>query len=828
MRPGRLYGAMLTVVMATVALVVVPAAVASASLPPALRPAPDGHAQESTGGVAGHHRAADGTSVAVCPSVVAPGQATCLARRRTDSAATSAVPVRPGGLAPDTSTSSTVGDNGAYDPSYLQSAYNLPSSTGGVGQTVAIVDAYDDPSAAANLSSYRSYFGLPACTSASGCFRKVNEHGGTTYPTANASWSQEISLDLDMVSAICPNCHILLVEASSTSIADLGTGVNEAVALGANVVSNSYGGPEYAGESADNTKYYDHPGVAITVAAGDEGYGAQFPSTSPTVTSVGGTSLVQATNSGTRNATETVWSGSGSGCSAYEVKPIWQTDSGCLTRMSTDVSAVADPNTGVWVYDTYGGGTWSVFGGTSVATPIIGAAYALADNGPSTSPMNSLPYADSGALNDVTSGSNGSCTLVYFCTGEVGYDGPSGLGTPSGVAAFTLGSAAVVPSAPTNLVATGASGSVNLTWSTPSNDGGSPITGYDLYRSTSSGTETLLAHLGVTTAYSDTAVTSGTTYYYEVTAVNAVGGSLISAEASAASTSVPSAPTNLLATAAVGSVNLTWTAPSSSGGSPITAYNVYRGTSSGTETLLSQLGVTASYSDTAVTAGTTYYYEVTAVNGVGEGPVSSEAVATQAAATSVPSTPANLVATAVVGAVTLTWSTPSTNGGSPITGYDVYRGTSSGTETLLAQLGVTTAYSDAAVTDGTTYYYEVTALNGVGGSPASTEVAATPEAAPTVPGAPRSLAAHMASGKGVTLTWKAPASNGGSSVSSYSVYRSTRSGHETLHVTVTCASSACSYTDDATVSGTTYYYDVAASNSVGTGPVSNQASTTTR
>src|SRR5580658_6694731 len=453
MRPGR--RGLLELLIAAVsvgALVTIPVTVAtgaSATGSP-VRPVP-----------------ASGTSVAVCSSAVLPGQASCLARRRTDSAATGATPAQPG-IAPATATpaatpTTTLGNNGAYDPSYLQSAYNLPSTTGGAGQTVAVVDAYDDPSAATDLNSYRSYFGLPACTTSNGCFRKVNESGGSTYPAGNSSWGQEISVDLDMVSAICPNCHILLVEANSASIADLGTGVNEAVSLGANVVSNSYGGPEYSGEVADSAQYYDHPGVAVTVAAGDSGYGAEFPSTSNTVTSVGGTSLVQNTNTGTRNATETVWDDTGSGCSAYESKPLWQTDSGCANRTSTDVSAVADPNTGVWVYDTYGGGTWAIFGGTSVATPIVGAAYALADNASSTTSMNSLPYADPAALNDITSGSNGTCTVAYLCNGEVGYDGPTGLGTPNGLAAFTLGStpAATVPSAPTNLVATGALGAVN-------------------------------------------------------------------------------------------------------------------------------------------------------------------------------------------------------------------------------------------------------------------------------------------------------------------------------------------------------------------------------
>jgi hypothetical protein len=435
-----------------------------------------------------------------------------------------------------------------------------------------------------------------------------------------------------MVSAMCPQCHILLVEASSAYISDLGTAVNEAVALGANVVSNSYGGPEYSGETLDNTSYYNHPGVAVTVAAGDSGYGPEFPAASNTVTAVGGTSLQQATNTGTRNATETVWSGTGSGCSADETKSAWQTDSGCANRTISDVSAVADPSTGVWVYDTYGGGSWAVFGGTSVATPIVGAVYALADNSLGSTQMNSLPYADPGALNDVTSGSNGSCSVAYLCHGEVGYDGPTGLGTPNGAAAFTAVHAPpTVPTAPTNLVASGANATMNLSWSAPSSNGGSAVTGYNVYRGTTTGTETLLKSVGATASYSDTAVTNGTTYYYEVSAVNGVGEGAKSAEASATPATKPGAPQNLTAHQATSKgVNLNWAAPAANGGAAITGYMLNRSTRSGQET--SYLTIicttsTCSYTDTGTKRGTTYYYNVAATNRVGTGPVSNQASA---------------------------------------------------------------------------------------------------------------------------------------------------------------------------------------------------------
>lgn len=323
-----------------------------------------------------------------------------------------------------------------YNPVDLQSAYNLPSSTAGSGQTVAIVDAYNDPNAESDLGVYRSQFGLPACTTANGCFKKVNQTGGTKYPKSNGGWAQEISLDLDMVSAICPNCHILLVEASNSSLTNLGSAVNEAAKLGANAISNSYGGSESSSDTSYDKSYYKHPGIAITVSSGDSGYGVQYPAASQFVTAVGGTSLTKASNS--RGWSETAWSGAGSGCSAYDPKPSWQKDSGCSRRTVADVSAVANPNTGVSVYDSFsyqGLSGWLVFGGTSVASPIIASVYALAGNANSVT-YGSYPYSHTSSLNDVTSGSNGSCGGSYLCTAVSGYDGPTGLGTPNGTGGF--------------------------------------------------------------------------------------------------------------------------------------------------------------------------------------------------------------------------------------------------------------------------------------------------------------------------------------------------------------------------------------------------------
>jgi hypothetical protein len=331
-----------------------------------------------------------------------------------------------------------------YGPADLQSAYALPSTTNGTGRTVAVVDAYNDPDAASDLATYRSTYGLPTCPTSNGCFRQVNQSGGTSLPADNVQWASEISLDLDMVSATCPNCHILLVEASIPYSTDLGAAEDEAVALGATEISNSYGGPEGTfDQSTDH--YYDHPGIAITAGSGDDGYGVNYPAASPYVTAVGGTNLQVSGNS--RGWTESAWGntgdgGAGSGCSAYESRPSWQSSNPNITavcgrRAVADVSAVADPATPVAVYDTYGSGGWGLAGGTSASTPIIAGVFALTSNASAFG--TGYLYSHTAGLNDVTSGSNGSCGGSALCTATTGWDGPTGLGTPNGINAFGTG-----------------------------------------------------------------------------------------------------------------------------------------------------------------------------------------------------------------------------------------------------------------------------------------------------------------------------------------------------------------------------------------------------
>ncbi|MDQ2837687.1 MAG: hypothetical protein M3Y42_19045 [Actinomycetota bacterium] len=443
--------------------------------------------------------------------------------------------IKPNSVSPNATPS-------GYGPSSLQSAYALPSSTAGSGQTVGIVDAQDDPNAESDLAAYRTQFGLPACTTANGCFKKVNQSGASSpLPTADTGWAGEISLDVDMVSAVCPNCHILLVEASSATTANLGTAVNTAVSLGAKFVSNSYGGSEDGSENTYDSSYFHHPGVAITASSGDSDYdGGSYPATSKYVTAVGGTSLNTASNS--RGWTEKVWNttsyteGTGSGCSSDIAKPAFQTSisTGCANRAEADVSAVADPATGLAVYQTYGGSGWAVYGGTSAASPIVASVYALAGTPGASDTPNAYPYAHTANLNDVTSGSNGTCGAP-LCTAGTGWDGPTGLGTPNGVAAFTAGGGGggtgvtvANPGSKTGTVGTAVSlqlsasgGTAPYTWTATGLPNGLSISTTGLI----SGTPTTAGSFSVTaTAKDATNATGSTTFGWTISTSGGGGG----------------------------------------------------------------------------------------------------------------------------------------------------------------------------------------------------------------------------------------------------------------------------------------------------------------
>ncbi|MFJ9869681.1 putative Ig domain-containing protein [Streptomyces sp. NPDC101165] len=476
-----------------------------------------------------------------------PGLASCFAQRRTDikqRLASALAAAAPSGLS----------------PANLHSAYNLPS-TGGSGLTVAIVDAYNDPNAESDLATYRSTYGLSACTKANGCFKQVSQTGSTTsLPTNDTGWAGEEALDLDMVSAVCPNCSIDLVEADSANDTDLGIAENEAVTLGAKVVSNSWGGSESSSQTSEDTQYFKHPGVAITVSSGDSAYGAEYPATSQYVTAVGGTALTTASNS--RGWSESVWhtsstEGTGSGCSAYDPKPSWQTDSGCSKRMEADVSAVADPATGVAVYDTYGGSGWAVYGGTSASAPIVAGVYALAGTPGSSDYPAKYPYSHTSNLYDVTSGSNGSCSTSYFCTAGTGYDGPTGWGTPNGTTAFTAGTSTGNTVSVTNpgsqSTTTGGSASLQIH---ATDSAGATLT------YSASGLPTGLSINSSSGLISGTASTAGT-YQVTVTATDSTGASgSTSFTWTVGSSGGTCTSAQLLGNAGFESGNTTWTASS--------------------------------------------------------------------------------------------------------------------------------------------------------------------------------------------------------------------------------------------------------------------------
>ncbi len=353
---------------------------------------------------------------------------------------------------------------GFLTPAELHAAYALPSEdASSATQTIAVIDAFDDPTAEADLGVYDQQFGLPACTSANGCFRKLDEEGkASPLPAESGEWAGEISVDVQMAHAICQNCHVLLVEANSEELTDLGAAVNTAVSAGATEISNSYVGPEepavagfYEELAASD---YEHPGLVVTASSGDCGYlnqlcpkepaTANFPADSPAVVAVGGTSLTEKKE----NWSSTVWAEGGSGCSQIFAAPEWQNTLASFAatacgsgRSVADVAAVANPNTGVDIYDSTPEGNgdptgWTVFGGTSVASPIIAGEFALAGGAHGVAfPASTLyTHLQREGLYDVVSGSNGSCGTATSCRAVAGYDGPSGVGSPIGLSAFSV------------------------------------------------------------------------------------------------------------------------------------------------------------------------------------------------------------------------------------------------------------------------------------------------------------------------------------------------------------------------------------------------------
>jgi hypothetical protein len=419
--------------------------------------------------------------------------------------------------APTAHGATTITSPTGLAPSTLKAVYGYsPVATAGAGETVAIVDAYNDPSAAADLSKFSTQYGLPAAG-----LTQVNQTGGSSLPATNSGWDLEISLDIEWAHAIAPGASILLVEASSNSLTNL-LAAERYAAAHANYVSNSWGSSEFSSEASYDSNF-SAPGVSFFAAAGDEGGSILWPSASPGVTSVGGTSL--SLTSGGTLAQESAWSGGGGGCSRYEIASLAQVTGSvnCAgKRALPDISLDADPNSGVSVYDSVayeGRSGWWTVGGTSASTAMLAAETAAQSDALSTSYI----YADPANIpfRDIVLGSNGHATLS-------GYDLATGLGTWS-----------YTPGAPTGLSATTGVGGVALKWTAPS---GAPAGEYVVWRGTSSGQETtdLATVSGAgATEYIDSTAGSGVSYYYEVQALNDAGSGPFSAQAAAAPPSTP-------------------------------------------------------------------------------------------------------------------------------------------------------------------------------------------------------------------------------------------------------------------------------------------------
>jgi hypothetical protein len=430
-------------------------------------------------------------------------------------------------------TSGAAAPPGAGTPAYLQQAYDLTylSQTAGGSDTVAIVDAYDDPSAASDLATFRSTYGLPPCTTANGCFRKLNEYGqASPLPAADSGWQVEESLDMDAVSSLCPNCHILLLEATP-SVSDLDTAIATAQSLGANQVSNSW-----SASSSQPFGTSSFPGISVLASTGDAGYAGpgwdNYPAAFPGVTAVGGTTLSAAgTASSARGFTETAWSnsggeGGGSGCDLNEPKPSYQSDTGCTGRSYADVSADANPETGLGIYDS-GDGGWLLVGGTSLSSPLTAAFEAVTGVNGTTA---GWAYKDSALLNDPVSGTSGSCSIYYICNAGPGYDGPTGIGSISGdiaTGAPGIGGPAVGNGSNNTYAQTVGGNQVALTGGVYPN-GLDTTYSWQYGATTSYGQQTAATDIGsgslpVSTPATITALAPSTTYHYRLVAANSDG-----------------------------------------------------------------------------------------------------------------------------------------------------------------------------------------------------------------------------------------------------------------------------------------------------------------
>ena len=516
----------------------------------------------------------------------------------------------------------------AATPAYLEQAYDLSylSQTGGSSDTVAIVDAYDDPTAEADLGVYRSTYGLPACTSQNGCFKKVNQHGlASPLPPAEASWDGEISLDLDAVSAVCPNCHILLVEAASSFDTDLDAAVQTAARMGANQISASW----TFTSSQVPTGTYTFPGVATVAATGDDGYVGpgydDYPAAFPGVTAAGGTTLAPASSAGARGFSEGAWSwngesGGGSGCDVNFPQPSYQPNAGCPGRAYADLSADANPSTGLNVYDD---GSWGLIGGTSLSTPLIAAYYAISGVQDATPQW---AYTDSSQLNDLVTGSTGECPtgLGYICDAGVGYDGPTGVGSISGATATGapgIGGPSIGSGSGDTYTQNAGSHGATIAGGIYRN--GLNTTWWIQYGTTNAyGNQTATADIGAGSA--PVAVTGyipglvpGTTYHYRVVAQNGLGttyGYDYTVTTAAAQATAPVASLSVSPAIPAPGSSVTFDASASTGGNG-PAVNDYQW-NFGDGTPIDDVGASSSVQHTYASRGV-YTVTLTVTNGAG-------------------------------------------------------------------------------------------------------------------------------------------------------------------------------------------------------------------
>jgi len=709
-------------------------------------------------------------------------------------------------------------------PTEIKSAYGInavsfgSTAANGAGTTIAIVDAYDDPNIANDLHQFDVAFGLADPT-----LTKENQSGGSTLPAANSGWITEIALDVEWSHAIAPGANILLVEANSDSMSDLMAAENTARnTAGVVAVSMSWGGGEFSGENSydsDFTTPAGHTGEAFFVSSGDDGAPISYPAASPNVVSVGGTTL---TLSGSSYGSESAWSGSGGGISAYEAQPAYQ--KGVVTQSTTfrtnpDVSYDADPNSGFPVYDSYNNGTktpWGQWGGTSDAAPQWAALTAIADQGRELDGLSTLDGASqllpalyqlpTTDFHDVTTGtSTGSPNE----SAGPGYDLATGRGTPvanllipalvayAGSGGGGGGGTTTAPTAPTNFTAQATSSSqVSLSWGLSSG-----ATSYDVYYETTGGSPTLSGAYGAsTTSATVSGLKASTAYSFEVVALNSAGSAAtkwVSATTLAGTTLT--APGNFTVSATSSTqASLSWTASSGA-----TSYSVYEKTSTGISTLIGTLGATAtSATVSGLTAGATYSFEVVASSGSTTASTAWVSVTMPTAGTL--QAPANFTVTATSNTVAhLAWSAST-----GATGYTIYWW--NGTQAVsLGSVGATvTSANVSGLVAGSTDKFYVTAFN------ASTS-ASTAWVSVTMPGstsstltAPQNVTATATSATTGTLTWTAS-----SGATGYRIYWI--SGNSSV-LLGSVSASATSVTITGMSASTSYSFEVVAYNATST------------